>query len=148
MDKNIVVKEDSIEVAVKVDANIIEFDELHDKAYFEDRYLDSEKLILVVYVDNNPSGYMVSYDKNHDGSFYCWMTGVDPLFRRNGLLDLMMKYLFEWAKNHKYKKITIKTRNNRREMLAYLVKTGFNFTEVQPYSIIEENRILLEKIVS
>lgn len=148
MEKNIKIKEDSIEVAVKVSAAITEFDKPYDKAYFENRYIDKANLILVSYVDNQPAGYMVSYDRNNDGSFYCWMAGVDPLFRRLGLLNQMMQYLYDWAKSHGYKKITIKTRNNRREMLAYLVKSGFNFTEVQPQPSIDDNRILLEKIIS
>lgn len=147
MTKNIVIKEDSIEVAVKVNATIVEFDKPYDKAYFEDRCRDSANLILVAYINNQPAGYMVSYDKNNDGSFYCWMAGVDPLFRRLGLLNQMMQYLFDWAKNKSYSKITIKTRNNRREMLSYLVKSGFNFVEVQSQPSIEDSRILLEKIV-
>lgn len=86
-------------------------------------------------------------DKNKDKSFYCWMAGVNPLYRRLGLLNNMMQYLGDWAKNNGYNKITIKTRNNRREMLAYLVKAGFNFVEVQPQLSIKDNRILLEKII-
>ena len=147
MTKSIVIKEGSIEVAVKVNATITEFGKPYDKTYFEDRYKDSVNVILVAYVDNQPAGYMVSYDKNNDGSFYCWMAGVDPLFRRLGLLDKMMRYVNDWSKNHGYKKLTIKTRNNRREMLSYLVKSGFYFTEVQSQPSIEDNRILLEKVV-
>jgi ribosomal protein S18 acetylase RimI-like enzyme len=147
MTKSIVIKEDSIEVAVKVTATIVEFEEPFDKAYFEERYKDADRLILVAYVDNEPAGYMVSYDKNNDGLFYCWMAGVDPLFRRLGLLNRMMQYLNDWAKGHGYSKLTIKTRNSRREMLAYLVKAGFNFTEVHLQPVIEDNRILLERVV-
>lgn len=148
MEKTIVIKEDSIEIVVKVNATIVEFDEPYDKAYFEGRYQNMEKLILVAYVDNQPAGYMVSYKKDEDGSLYCWMAGVDPHYRRLGLLHKMMNYLSDWAKSKGYNRITIKTRNNRREMLAYLVKTGFNFTEVQPQPFIEDNRILLEKRIS
>ena len=147
MTKNIQIKEDSIDVAIKVNGTITEFDNHYDKSYFEDRYKDSAKLILVAYVDNQPAGYMVSYDKNKDGSFYCWMAGVDPLFRRHGLLNQMMQYLFDWAKNNDYSKVTIKTRNNRREMLSYLVKSGFNFVEVHPQASVKDNRILLEKVI-
>lgn len=145
MEPNIIIKEDSIETAVKVNTTIIEFDKPYNKAYFENKYQNSDKLILVAYVDNHPAGYMISYDKNKDGSFYCWMAGVNPLFRRFGILNKMMQYLNNWAKNHGYKKIIIKTRNNRREMLSYLVKSDFYFTEVQIYPFIEDNRILLEK---
>lgn len=147
MKKEITIKEDSIDVAVKVNATIIEFDEPYSRDYFEERYKDKEKLILVAYVDNQPVGYTVSYDRNNDGSFYCWMAGVDPNFRRLGILGKLMEYLNDWAKSKDYKKITIKTRNNRREMLSFLVKAGFNFTEVQPQISIKDNRILLEKII-
>lgn len=110
MKENITIREDSIEVAIKVNATIPEFDASYDKTYFEDRYKDKESLILVAYAGNDPAGYMVSYDKNHDGSFYCWMTGVNPHFRRMGILNKMMQYLNDWAKSHGYNKITIKNK--------------------------------------
>lgn len=73
------------------------------------------------------------------------MTGVDPRFRRMGILRELMAYQEKWAKGHGYKKITIKTRNNRREMLAYVVKAGFDFVGVEVRERVEENRIMLEK---
>lgn len=147
MTKSIVIKEDSIEVAVLVNSTITEFDKPYDKSYFEERCKDKVCLILVAYVDNHPAGYMISYDRTNDGSFYCWMAGVEPPFRRLELLNKMMQYLYDWSKSHGYNRLTIKTRNNRREMLAYLIKSGFNFTEVQPQPLIKDNRILLEKII-
>lgn len=145
MNENIVIKEDIIENVLIVNKSILEFDEWYNKNYFEDRYKNSEKLILVTYVDDFPAWYMVSYNKNNDWSFYCWMTWVNPSFRKLWILTKMMEYLFTWARENWYKKISIKTRNNRREMLSFLVKNWFYFTEVQSFSSIEENRILLEK---
>jgi len=142
---NITIKEVPIEEAVKVNATIIEFDAPYQKDYFEDRYKDKDKLIIVAYVDDQPAGYIVGYDKFEDGSFYCWMTGVNPKFRKLGLLKTLMDYEDKWAKEKGYNKIKIKTRNNRREMLAYLVKYGFFFTEVVQNKNIDDNRILLEK---
>jgi ribosomal protein S18 acetylase RimI-like enzyme len=147
MEKEIVIKEEGIEAAVAVNASITEFEEHYDRAYFEDKYKDSTKVILVAYVDNQPAGYMVSYDKSNDDSFYCWMVGVNPLFRRLGILKKLMAYMEKWAKQQGYQKIMIKTRNNRREMLSFLVKDGFNFTEVQGQLRIKDNRILLEKVL-
>lgn len=73
--------------------------------HFLDRYKDKKRLILVAYADGQPAGYLVAYDKDDDGSFYCWMAGVDPLFRRCGILSELMKYLGDWAKGHGYGKI-------------------------------------------
>lgn len=126
---------------------IVEFDKPYDKKYFEDRYQNLDRLILVAYIKDFPVGYTVSYDRDKDGSFYCWMAGVNPKFRRLGILNKLMEYQYHWAKNHKYKKIKIKTRNNRREMLSFLIKSEFNFTEVKPWDNIKDNRILLEKLL-
>lgn len=145
MSKKIAIKEVPIEEVVKVNATIVEFDAPYQKAYFENRYENKEKLIIIAYVDSQPAGYIVGYDKFGDGSFYCWMAGVDPKQRRKGALKALMEYEEKWAKEKGYKKIKIKTRNNRREMLAYLVKYGFCFTEVEQHPNKNDHRILAEK---
>jgi hypothetical protein len=73
------------------------------------------------------------------------MAGVDPMFRKMGVLKALMGYEDKWAKNKGYNKIKIKTRNNRREMLAYLVKYDFLLIEVIQYPNINDNRIFFEK---
>ncbi|MFH1450415.1 MAG: GNAT family N-acetyltransferase [archaeon] len=139
------VKETQIEEAVKVSATVTEFDEKYDKSYFENRYQDKEKLIIVAYADRQPAGFIVGYDKFGDGSFYCWMAGVNPEFRQKGVMKAMMDYQKNWAKEKGYDTIKIKTRNSRREMLSYLVKEGFYLTSVEQRETIEENRINFEK---
>ncbi len=145
MNNKCIIKEVQIEEVVKVNRTIVEFDEPSQKEYFEDRYKNKKKLIIVAYIAGRPVGYIVGYDKFEDGSFYCWMAGVNPEFRKRGMLKALMDYEDKWAKGKGYNKIKIKTRNNRREMLAYLVKYGFFFTKVVEQSNIEDNRILLEK---
>ncbi len=143
--KKILVKEVPIEEVVKISATVVEFDGEYQKEHFENKYGDKNKLIIVAYADNQPTGYIVGYDKFADGSFYCWLAGVDPKHRRKGVLKALMDYESEWAKKKGYKKIKIKTRNNRREMLAYLVKYGFSFTGVESKPDTKDNRILAEK---
>lgn len=142
---DIIVKEVSIEEAVKVNRNVIEFDGKDTKAEdFERRYQDKDKLIIVAYYKNIPIGYIIGYDRDNDGSFYCWMAGVDNNYRRLGALTTLMNYQMNWAKNKGYNKLKIRTRNNRREMLSFLVKNGFNFVSVENKEDITENRINLE----
>lgn len=142
---DIIVKEVSIEEAVKVNRNVIEFDGKDTKAEdFERRYQDKDKLIIVAYYKNIPIGYIIGYDRDNDGSFYCWMAGVDNNYRRLGALTSLMNYQMNWAKNKGYNKLKIRTRNNRREMLSFLVKNGFNFVSVEQRDDITENRINLE----
>ena len=145
MNNDIIVKEVSIEEAVKVNRNVIEFDGKDTKAEdFERRYQDKKKLIIVAYYENVPIGYIIGYDRDNDGSFYCWMAGVDNNYRRLGALTSLMNYQMNWAKKKGYNKLKIRTRNNRREMLSFLVKNGFNFVSVEQRDDITENRINLE----
>ena len=145
MKNNIIVKEVPIDEAVKVNRNVIEFDGKDTKAEdFERRYQDKDKLIIVAYYENVPIGYIIGYDRDNDGSFYCWMAGVDNNYRRLGALTSLMNYQMDWAKKKGYNKLKIRTRNNRREMLSFLVKNGFNFVSVENREDITENRINLE----
>lgn len=141
------VKEVDIDEAIKVHKNIVEFDEAKpEKEYFENRYKDKENLIIVAYYNNVPAGYIIGYDKFQDGkSFYCWMAGVDPEYRRLGILTELMKYQENWAKQKGFITLRIKTRNNRREMLSFLVKNNFNFLNVEKREKVQDNRINLEK---
>ena len=142
---DIIVKEVSIEEAVKVNRNVIEFDGKDTtKEDFEKRYVGKDNLIIVAYYKKIPIGYIIGYDRDNDGSFYCWMAGVDNNYRRLGTLTTLMNYQMNWAKNKGYNKLKIRTRNNRREMLSFLVKNGFNFVSVEQRDNITENRINLE----
>ena len=142
---DIIVKEVSIEEAVKVNRNVIEFDGKDTtKEDFEKRYVGKDNLIIVAYYENVPIGYIIGYDRDNDGSFYCWMAGVDNNYRRLGALTSLMNYQMDWAKKKGYNKLKIRTRNNRREMLSFLVKNGFNFVSIEQRDNITENRINLE----
>jgi ribosomal protein S18 acetylase RimI-like enzyme len=143
--ETISVHEIDIRIVPEINDSIVEFGERYDVTYFENRYKDRSKLIVAGYVGQSQAGYMVAYDKFQDGSFYCWMTGVNPLFRRRGVLRAMMKYLVAWMRERGYHTLRIKTRNNRREMLSFLVREDFMFTEVESEPHIEDYRVSAEK---
>ena len=146
MPKKIVIRQAPVQTVFDVHMKIPEFKEAgYDLDVFEDRLKGKKHHLSVGFVDEIPAGYMVSYERWEDGSIYCWLAGVAPAFRRCGVMTRLMAALGKWAKEKGYKKITIKTRNNRREMLVFLVKNGFNFTHIQPKGRIEESRIMLEK---
>ena len=143
----ITIRESLLETAVSMHEKIPEFDE-QGLGYYEDRIDDKKSLVIIAYIDDEPAGYLIGYDKSGDGSFYCWLAGVLPEFRKKGVLKKMMNYLYDWAKRKGYKKIFIKTRNKRKEMLSYLVKNGFDVVKVSKREPQAENRILMEKLLS
>ena len=143
----ITIRESTLETAVSMHERLPEFDG-HELGYYEDRIDDKKSLVIIAYVDEEPAGYLISYDRYGDGSFYCWLAGVLTEFRKKGVLKKMMNYLYDWAKLRGYKKILIKTRNKRREMLSYLTRNGFDIVRVSRREPQSENRILLEKKLS
>ena len=148
MQSNIVIREASLEEVVQVNATITEFGDPYTAAHFESRLTGKVSLTLCAYIDEKAVGYVVAYDRDNDGSFYCWMAGVSPEYRRQGVIGALMASLEQWTAENGYKWVTIKTWNSRREMLAFLVKSGFNFTGVEERPATKDNRVLLEKRIS
>lgn len=145
MEQTIVVQEAPLDDAITLYHTIPEFEGNYKKEAFEKRCHRRDHLILTASVSRRSAGFLVGYDKFGDGSFYCWMAGVQPAFRRRGVLTALMAYQEQWARQRGYRTIRIKTRNSRREMLTYLVKNSFLFVRIVPKEPPEENRILAEK---
>lgn len=143
--KNIVIKEVDLEEALKVFSKIQEWDrpEAGTVEYCNKKIGNSNHIILAAYVDNENIGYLIGYDKNN--SFYCWVAAVDKNYRRMGILTQMMDIFKNHAKQLGYKKITLKTLNNKREMLSYLVKNNWNFTDIIKNKNVILNEIIAEK---
>ena len=136
------IKEISIQEAVDIHNTIPEFHKKEPKD-FEERIDGKQNLVIGAYIEDNPAGYIIAYNKFEDGSLYCWMAGVNPDYRKQGLLKEMIDYMTSWAKDKGFTKIRIKTRNTRREMLAYLVKYDYDVVDFYPHK--DSNRIIFEK---
>ena len=143
--KDIVIKEVNLEEALKVFKRIKEWDrpEAGTVEYCKNKIGNSNHIILAAYSDDENVGYLIGYDK--DNSFYCWVAAVDENYRRMGILTRMMKIFENYAKQLGYSKVTLKTLNNKREMLSYLVKNNWNFTDIIKNENVILNEIIAEK---
>ncbi len=119
----------------------------YDAAHFESRYHRKDPVLLAGFLGSRAVGYAVGYDRYGDGSYYCWMAGVFPAARRGGVLTALLARLEREARKKGYARLRVKTRNTRREMLAYLVANGYDAVRVEPRATTAENRILFEKVL-
>lgn len=142
---NFVVKETSLEESLKVFTKIPEWNrpEAGTVDYCLKRINGRDNLILSAYVNNENVGYFIAYEEN--GDFYCWVAAIVPEYRRMGILKEMLNICTKYAKEHGYHKLTAKTMNNKRELLYFAVKNGWNFVKVVPMNNILENEIFIEK---
>jgi ribosomal protein S18 acetylase RimI-like enzyme len=135
------------DLAIEAHNSIAEFDKW-DATNFAEILTEETKPQLILVSTNEedkPIAYLIAYDRWKDESFYIWMTGVNQSYRGQHLFSRMLQYASEWSRAKGYKSLKLKTRNNRREMLSFLVKDGWNFLELTPYPNVEDNRLLAIK---
>lgn len=100
-------------------------------------------LSLVAYIDNQTVGYLIGYERY--SSYYIWLAGVLPKYRRQGILSQLMNQLEQWAIKEQYNSLTIKTRNCFKSMLLFLISYGFKLIEIDKRESVDSHRLILEK---
>ena len=102
-------------------------------------------LALIAEIDNQSVGFKIGYDRLNDGSFYSWMGGVLPKFRRMGVAYSLANFQEKWATNNKFSSILLKTRQKHDGMIAFSLNRGFIITEETQIVLDEGTRIWMEK---
>jgi len=101
-------------------------------------------LALIAEIDK-PVGFKIGYDRFKNGSFYSWMGGVLPKFRRMGVAYSLANFQEKWAVENKFSLILLKTRKKHDEMIAFSLNRGFIITEETQITPDEETRIWMQK---
>ena len=102
-------------------------------------------LALIAEIDNQPVGFKIGYDRFKNGSFYSWMGGVLPKFRRMGVAYSLANFQEKWAAENGFNSIILKTRKKHDEMIAFSLNRGFIIIEETQITPVEETRIWMEK---
>ena len=102
-------------------------------------------LALIAEIDNQPVGFKIGYDRFKNGSFYSWMGGVLPKFRRMGVAYSLANFQEKWAAENGFNSIILKTRKKHDEMIAFSLNRGFIIIEETQITPAEETRIWMEK---
>jgi len=114
--------------AVMVSANVPEFDDPYKIPEYSKRLDSTTHLILTAYDDHNPIAFKIGYQRHSDGSFYSWMGGVLPNYRRKGIANNLADHQEAWAKKNGFNSIRIQTREKHKAMLALAINRGFQIT--------------------
>ncbi|MFQ6677643.1 MAG: GNAT family N-acetyltransferase [Fidelibacterota bacterium] len=142
----ITIVEDQLEDAVAVSKKISEFDQPFELEEYQIR-LKNNHLILTALFHNKPVGFKIGYDRFEDGSFYSWMGGVLPEYRKKGIAKMLADYQEKWAVENGYSAIRLKTRKKYKAMVAFSLKQGFKILNKIPKIPDRESRIWMEKQV-
>ncbi len=142
-----VIKEGSIEEIFELCRLLPEFEKPYDEEEFEIRLEKNKHLLLICYYYKMPVGFKLGYDRFGDGSFYSWLGGVLPGFRKNGVAGKLLVYQEKWAKEHGFNKMILKTRNKFKDMLRFAISYDYQIIDLQDKDEIAESRIILQKIL-
>lgn len=134
-----------IEEVVALSHKIPEF----EKPYTEQEYrrrLHDIHCILMAEVEGKPVGFKVGYDRFEDGqTFYSWMGGVLPEYRKAGVGKLLLHKMVVWCKLKGYRYLQFRTLNKHRSMLSFAVDQGFHIIDLEPRQDIRESQIYFQK---
>ncbi len=98
--------------------------------FFIDRITSKTDVIIVLtYFENSPVGFKIGYRYN-ETTFYSWIGGVLPDFRRKGIAQKLAKKQEELVKEKGYKKLRTKSMNRFKPMLILNIKNRFDIVQV------------------
>ena len=128
-----------------VHARIPEFPEKASLDFYTGRLKDRIFLALVAENDGELLGFKVGYQSDTPNTFYSWMGGVRPEFRKHRIADALAAYQENWARERGYKQIFFKTRNRFPAMISFGLKRGFRIIEVIHKGGVEDYRVVMRK---
>lgn len=126
-------------------AQLPEFSDPYNAEIISNRLSRVRHWSYMATVEGVPAAFKVGYERATDGSFYSWLGGVLPPFRRQGLAQRLAAAMEAWAAGAGYSCLRFKTRNRHREMLHFALRQGFDIVGVDPHPDRTEHRIWLEK---
>ncbi len=103
------------------------FEQKPDKQYFDRLQHVNKPFIIFAKFDDTLIGCKIGYQTSHD-SFYSWIGGVHPDFRRQGIAQNMMQLQIDWCIKNGIHVIRTKTLKRNMPMYALNFKHGYHVT--------------------
>ncbi len=131
--------------AVWVSHHIPEFDYPYPLDEYLKRTEGTRHHIATAYSSEHLAGFKVGYHRDNDGSFYSWMGGVLPEFRRLGIANTLAEAQEEWARKNGYISIRMKTRKKHKGMIRFSKNRGFIKIKTEQKTPDADSRVWMEK---
>lgn len=113
--------------------------------FYTERLKHRLNLALVAEKDGELLGFKVGYQSETPDTFYSWMGGVRPEFRKYGIAAALAEYQENWAREKGFKSVFFKTRNRFPAMITFGLNRGFKIMEVIPKGGVEDYRVVMWK---
>jgi GNAT superfamily N-acetyltransferase len=138
----------TIDEAVKTSLRVPELVDPWQNEEYIKRMEGQPHIILVAELEGGEIiGFKAGYEREDNGSFYSWIGGVRPEWRKEGVAESLLHGMEVWARAQGYKTLRFNTLNRHRNMLHFGIKHGFNIINFTAHERVEDHRIWLEKVL-
>ncbi|MFB9214032.1 GNAT family N-acetyltransferase [Vibrio sinaloensis] len=97
-------------------------------------------LIQVAQEGENLLGFKIGYQLDND-TFYSWFGGVSSLARNKGVAQSLLEIQEQWVRQHGYKWLKVKSRNQFPAMLRLLIRNGYLIEKFEEKDVLLDCRI-------
>lgn len=116
-----------------------------DLAFFERRLKGrNDSLILLAEIDHQPVGFAIGYENKPD-TFYCWLMGVLPDYRRAGVGSQLLEAMRAWARDNGYHIIRQECYNWQRSLIHLSISQKYDIVGLRYEADTGTNMIILEQ---
>jgi GNAT superfamily N-acetyltransferase len=117
----------------------------HETEFFRRRFLGRyNPLILAASLDEQLVGFYLGFELKPD-TFFSWLYGVLPDFRRKAIASQLMDAVHEWVAKHEYPLIRFECQNQHRPMLHMAISRGYDIVGIRWDSDRGANLVIFEK---
>lgn len=117
----------------------------HDVEFFSRRLLGRyQPLLLIASLDNVPVGFYTGFELK-PGTFFSWLYGVLPEYRRIGIASQLMDASHAWATERNYETMRYECYNQHRAMLHLAIAKEYDIVGIRWDSDRGNNLVIFEK---
>ncbi|CAM3788823.1 GNAT family N-acetyltransferase [Parendozoicomonas haliclonae] len=143
----LLIKAGTLDDVLQIDALIPEFDSRNTRSKLEARLEGKDSLALIATVDGQLAGYKLGYALS-DTTFYSWLGGVAPAFRKHGIATQLRLHQEDWAKESGYTAIEVKSMNRFPAMLQLLISSGYQIVGYEEGAQLGDGKISFRKSIT
>ena len=116
-----------------------------DEEFFRRRFRGRHNVTtMVAMVDDRHVGFIIGFELRPT-TFFSWICGVLPDFRRTGISTQLMQAQYAWALGHEYTTIRFECNNQHRPMLHVAITEGYDLVGIRWDTESANNVVIFEK---
>ncbi len=116
-----------------------------DIAFFDRRFKGRGNLLnLIAEVDQRPVGFLSGFELKPN-TWFNWLVGVLPDFRRAGIASQLCEAEQAWARDQGYQYVRMECHNQHRPVLQMLIRQNFDIVGLRFDADRQNNLVVFEK---